>query len=114
MTHVTHIGVQTRRHRFRTFVDVGTITNANTINFPIVVLWLVLGACFFTLRMNFINLRGFTHAIFVTRGDYDNPDDPGEITHFKALSSALSATVAHGTSRGRVGSARRGACFGGA
>jgi len=73
---------------------------ANTINFPIVVLWLVFGACFFTLRMNFINLRGFRHAISVTAGDYDNPEEEGEITHFQALSAALSATVGLGNIAG--------------
>ena len=67
---------------------------------PIVVLWLVCGAIFFTLRMGFINLRGFKHAIKVTRGDYDDPNDPGEISHFQALTSALSATVGLGNIAG--------------
>ena len=43
----------------------------------------------FTLRMGFINLRGFKHAIDVVRGKFDNPDDEGEISHFRALTSAL-------------------------
>ena len=67
---------------------------------PIVVLWLVCGAIFFTLRMGFINLRGFKHAIKVTRGDFDDPNDPGEISHFQALTSALSATVGLGNIAG--------------
>jgi AGCS family alanine or glycine:cation symporter len=50
--------------------------------------------------MHFINLRGLGHAIAVTRGDYDSPDDPGEISHFQALSSALSATVGLGNIAG--------------
>ncbi|MCB9795481.1 MAG: alanine:cation symporter family protein [Alphaproteobacteria bacterium] len=50
--------------------------------------------------MSFINLRGFGHAIAVTRGDYDNPDDPGEVSHFQALSAALSATVGLGNIAG--------------
>ena len=66
------------------------------IGVPFIVLWLVLGAIFFTVRMAFINLRGFMHAIAVTKGDYDDPNDPGEISHFQALSSALSATVGLG------------------
>ena len=70
------------------------------LNMPFIVLWLVLGAVFFTLRFNFINLRGFVHAIRVTRGDYDNEDDPGEVSHFQALSSALSATVGLGNIAG--------------
>ena len=64
------------------------------------VLWLVLGAIFFTLRMRFINIRGFAHALQVTRGKYDNPNDPGEVSHFQALASALSATVGLGNIAG--------------
>ena len=67
---------------------------------PITVLWLVLGALFFTLKMRFINLRGFRHAIAVTRGRYDDPAAPGEVSHFQALASALSATVGLGNIAG--------------
>ena len=67
---------------------------------PLVVVWLFGGAIFFTLRMGFINVRGFWHAIRVTRGDYDNPDDAGEVSHFQALASALSATVGLGNIAG--------------
>ena len=70
------------------------------LNMPFIVLWLVLGAIFFTLRFNFINLRGFVHAVRVTRGDFDKEDDPGEVSHFQALSSALSATVGLGNIAG--------------
>ncbi|MDB4756310.1 alanine:cation symporter family protein [Mariniblastus sp.] len=77
-------------------VDVGF----TAISVPFIVLWLVLGAIFFTLRMSFINIRGFRHAIKVTKGDYDDPSDPGEISHFQALSSALSATVGLGNIAG--------------
>lgn len=49
---------------------------------PLVVLWLLAGAIFFTVRMKFINIRAFAHAINVVRGQYDNPDEPGEVTHF--------------------------------
>ncbi len=70
------------------------------LNLPFIVLWLVFGAVFFTLRMGFINLRGFRHAIDITRGKFDDPDDVGEVTHFQALSSALSATVGLGNIAG--------------
>ncbi|NOY93870.1 MAG: alanine:cation symporter family protein [Deltaproteobacteria bacterium] len=70
------------------------------IKIPIIVLWLVLGAIFFTLRFKFINLRGFWHAIQVTRGKYDDPSHEGEVSHFQALSSALSATVGLGNIAG--------------
>lgn len=67
---------------------------------PLVVLWLLAGAIFFTVRMKFINIRAFAHAINVVRGQYDNPDEPGEVTHFQALSAALSATVGLGNIAG--------------
>ncbi len=67
---------------------------------PIVVLWLVVGAAFLTLRMRFVNVRLFRHAIEVVQGKYDNPDDEGEVTHFQALASALSATVGLGNIAG--------------
>jgi AGCS family alanine or glycine:cation symporter len=67
---------------------------------PAVVLWLVMGALFLTVRMGFINLRGFRHAIAVTRGKFSNPADAGEVSHFQALSAALSATVGLGNIAG--------------
>lgn len=67
---------------------------------PFAVLWLVLGALFFTFRMAFVQLRLVGHAIQVTRGKYDNPDDAGEVSHFQALSAALSATVGLGNIAG--------------
>lgn len=63
---------------------------------PVIVVWLVIGALFFTCFYRFVNLRLFRHAIQVVRGKYDNPDDQGEVTHFQALSTALSATVGLG------------------
>ncbi len=72
----------------------------DTLTIPVVVIWLVLGAVFFTLRMNFVNLRAFKHAIDVTRGKYDDPNAPGEVSHFQALASALSATVGLGNIAG--------------
>jgi len=79
------------------FWDNGT---EGEIKLPFIVVWLITGAIFFTLRFRFINLRAFRHAWVVTTGHYDNPDDPGEVTHFQALSSALSATVGLGNIAG--------------
>lgn len=67
---------------------------------PLIAGWLLMGAIFFTLRMGFINIRAFRHAIDVVRGRYDNPDDEGEVSHFQALASALSATVGNGNIAG--------------
>ncbi len=80
--------------------DPAPLPNPDDVQVPLIVAWLVFGAIFFTLRMNFINLRGFRHAIHVTMGRYDDPNDPGEVSHFQALSAALSATVGLGNIAG--------------
>ena len=67
---------------------------------PLIVLILLLGSIFFTVYHGWLNVRGFKHAIDVTRGRFDNPEDPGEISHFQALTSALSATVGLGNIAG--------------
>ena len=69
-----------------------------TLKFMVV--FLAIGAIFFTFWHRFINLRGFKHALDITRGKYTNKDDPGEITPFRALTSALSATVGLGNIAG--------------
>lgn len=67
---------------------------------PFIVIWLVVGAIFFTIRMGFINLRGFRHAIDLARGKYDDPNAPGQVTHFQALTTAVSGTVGLGNIAG--------------
>jgi alanine or glycine:cation symporter, AGCS family len=70
------------------------------VTLPLVVAWLVIAAIFLTIRMGFINVRAFTHAIQVTRGRYTDPKEPGEVSHFQALTTALSATVGLGNIAG--------------
>jgi AGCS family alanine or glycine:cation symporter len=65
-------------------------------NLPVVVLWLVVGAVFFTFKMGFISLHGFKHAIQLVRGDYSDPNSHGEVSHFQALATAVSGTVGIG------------------
>ena len=65
-------------------------------NLPVVVLWLVVGAVFFTFRMGFVSLHGFKHAIQLVRGDYSDPKGHGEVSHFQALATAVSGTVGIG------------------
>ncbi len=67
---------------------------------PLIVLWLVSGAIFFTIRMGLINFRAFKHAIFVVQGHFDDPSEEGEVSHFQALAAALSATVGLGNIAG--------------
>lgn len=66
----------------------------------IVVLWLVLGAIFFTIYFRFVNFRLFKHAIDITRGKYDKKGSKGEVSHFQALVTALSGTVGLGNISG--------------
>ena len=83
-------------------IDGKTYLTATTIerHFPFIVIWLVLGAIFFTIRMKFINIRGVKHAFQLIKGDYDNPNDSGEVSHFQALATALSGTVGLGNIAG--------------
>ncbi len=67
---------------------------------PFVLIWLISGAAFFTVYMGFVNIRAFGHAIDVVRGKFDNPDDEGEVSHFQALTAALSGTVGVGNIAG--------------
>ena len=66
---------------------------------PLVVL-LVGSGIFFTIYFGFPQIRFFGHAIKIISGKYDNPEDKGEISHFQALCSALSATVGLGNIAG--------------
>ena len=66
---------------------------------PLVIL-LVGSGLFFTIYSRFIPFRAAGHALQILRGKYDKPDDPGEISHFQALTSALSATIGMGNIAG--------------
>lgn len=67
---------------------------------PLIVIWLIGAAVIFTGYFGFINIRGFSHSIKVIKGDYSNPNDPGEVSHFQALTTALSGTVGLGNIAG--------------
>lgn len=68
--------------------------------FPLIVGWLILAAIIFTFYFGFIQFRAFKHAIELVRGDYSNPNDAGEVSHFQALATALSGTVGLGNIAG--------------
>jgi AGCS family alanine or glycine:cation symporter len=67
---------------------------------PLLALVLLGTGLFVTLRLAFIQVRGFRHAVDITRGVYDNPDDAGDLKHYQALTTALSATVGIGNIAG--------------
>ncbi|MAH80731.1 MAG: sodium/alanine symporter [Rickettsiales bacterium] len=65
------------------------------------VLWLVLGAgIIFTIYCRFVPFRYLWHGIQILRGKYDNENDPGQLSHFKALSTALASTIGMGNLAG--------------
>lgn len=69
-------------------------------SFPWIVMWLVVAATIFTFYFGFVQFRFFRHAIQLVRGDYSNPNDAGEVSHFQALATALSGTVGLGNIAG--------------
>ncbi|MCG8425034.1 MAG: alanine:cation symporter family protein [Proteobacteria bacterium] len=63
----------------------------------LVVVWLIVGALFFTVYLRFINIWGFRHAVRIVLGKEDNkPKATGEVSHFQALTMAVSGTVGVG------------------
>ncbi|MBY6049337.1 alanine/glycine:cation symporter family protein [Vannielia litorea] len=68
--------------------------------FSWIALWLVVGALVFTLYFGFIQIKGFVHSIQLVKGDYSDPNDAGEVSHFQALATALSGTVGLGNIAG--------------
>ena len=67
---------------------------------PLIVAWLIAGGLFFTVYLGFINVRGFGHAVALVRGKFSRDGDPGEISHFQALTTAVSGTVGIGNIAG--------------
>jgi AGCS family alanine or glycine:cation symporter len=55
---------------------------------------------YLTIRLGFIQIRGFKHSFQLISGRYERAGDPGEVTHFQALSAALSATIGTGNIAG--------------
>lgn len=70
------------------------------ISLPFIIFLMVFGGIFFTIRYGFLNLKLFGHAVKIVQGKFDDPNDHGEISHFQALTSALSATVGLGNIAG--------------
>lgn len=66
----------------------------------LVVFWLAAAGIILTVAFKFINIRAFGLALRTVRGKYSQPSDPGEVTHFQALSAAVSGTVGLGNIAG--------------
>ncbi|WP_255345319.1 sodium:alanine symporter family protein [Pontibacter sp. BAB1700] len=67
---------------------------------PLILVWLLAGALFFTVYLGFVNIRGFKYALDIVRGKYNQPGAPGEVSHFQALTAAVSGTVGLGNIAG--------------
>ncbi len=67
---------------------------------PYMVILLLGTGLFLTLRLGFVQLRRLGHGFAVTSGMYDDPNEPGDVSHFQALTTALSATVGIGNIAG--------------
>jgi len=67
---------------------------------PLMVIALLGTGIFTTIYLGFPQLKYLKHGLKVTRGDYDNPNEPGDLNHFQALTTALSATVGIGNIAG--------------
>ena len=80
--------------------DASSLRRHEPVTIPFVIAVLVVSAVFLTVWYGWINIRGFGHALAVVSGRYDNPDDDGDISHFRALTSALSGTVGLGNIAG--------------
>ena len=80
----------------------GVFTDVVINDYPVkvVVLWLGLAGVVMTLIFKFINLSGFGLAMRTVKGRYSEDTDPGEISHFQALSAAVSGTVGLGNIAG--------------
>jgi len=67
---------------------------------PLKVIALLGTGVFLTLRLGFVQFRRLGHGFMVTTGRYDDPNEPGDVSHFQALTTALSATVGIGNIAG--------------
>ncbi|MDP2471590.1 MAG: alanine:cation symporter family protein [Candidatus Palauibacterales bacterium] len=82
----------------RYIAEMGITVGGETI--PYMVILLLGTGVFLTLRLGFIQIRRLGHGFKVTSGVYDDPDEPGDVSHFQALTTALSATVGIGNIAG--------------
>ncbi len=69
-------------------------------SFPWIVIWLVVAATIFSIYFAFVQFRAMRLSISIVKGDYSDPNDAGEVSHFQALATALSGTVGLGNIAG--------------
>ena len=74
--------------------------NIAGLDVPVIAFWLITAGFMFSLYFRFPNIRYFGLALKIVRGQYTRDDEPGDLTHFQALSAALSGTVGIGNIAG--------------
>lgn len=74
--------------------------NIAGLDVPVIAFWLITVGFIFSLYFRFPNIRYFGLALKIVRGQYTRTDEPGDLTHFQALSAALSGTVGIGNVAG--------------
>lgn len=82
--------------KFFTVIDSGIVTYNEYVGGYLLLIFLVPTGIFFTLYLKFLHIRKLPHSLAVIGGKYDKKDDTGDINHFRALTTALSATVGTG------------------
>ena len=86
-------------HELVTTLESWTEIFSGWISLPLTFILIGTGL-FVTIALGFIQLKRLNHSFAVVSGKYDNPDDEGDVTHFQALSAALSATIGIGNIAG--------------
>ncbi|HKJ12216.1 MAG TPA: alanine/glycine:cation symporter family protein [Ornithinimicrobium sp.] len=89
---------------FNTWINDVVFWSPSFFPMPWIVMWLLAAGIIITIYLGFIQVRGIKTASEVIRGKFSSPDDPGEIPHYQALTSAVSGTVGLGNIAG-VGAA---------
>jgi AGCS family alanine or glycine:cation symporter len=79
-------------------IEIGPSVGGERI--AIMVILLLGTGLYLTVRTGFVQFTRLGHGFGVTTGKYDDPDDPGDVSHFQALTTALSATVGIGNIAG--------------
>ena len=81
------------------FIEQGIILFADIV-WAYLLYLLIGGGLFLLLFSRFIPFRYFKHSLQIIRGKYEDPEQPGDITHFQALVSSLAATIGMGNISG--------------
>ena len=85
---------------FADFMWSAPFLTLGTVDIPFLLFLLLGGGVFFSIYSRFVPFKYFSHGVKILMGKYNDPNDPGEITHFQALTSALASTVGLGNISG--------------